>query len=46
MCDNSQSESDDTSFTEVKSRPAKPIPEMVPSQSRVTAQNWIMRFWT
>ena len=43
MCDNSQSESDDTSFTEVKSRPAKPIPGMVSSHSRVTAQNLFVK---
>ena len=43
MCNKSQSDSDNASFTEVKSKPTKPIPGMVPSHIRVTAQNLIVK---
>ena len=43
MCENSKSESDDTSFIDVKPKLAKPKPGMAPSNSRVTAQNLIAR---
>ena len=43
MCANSQSDSDNASFTEVRRKPVKPIPGMVPSLSRITVQTLIKK---
>ena len=41
MCTNSQSDSDNASFTETRQKPIKPLPGLVPSHSRITAQKLI-----
>ena len=41
MCTNSQSDSDSASFTDTRQKPIKPLPGLVPSHSRITAQKLI-----